>query len=86
MWIDLSFNRLVELTDDFALFPNLKNIYLHSNYICDFKEIEKLAKVKQLKSLTIHANPIEKFEEFRVLIASIIPQLSKIDTTLLTRR
>ena len=43
------------------MFPNLKNIYLHSNYIYDFKEIEKLSLVKQLKSITIHANPLEKY-------------------------
>ncbi len=61
IWIDLSFNRLVQLTEDFQIFPHLKNVYLHSNYIYDFKEIEKLAPVKQLKSITIHANPLEKY-------------------------
>ena len=39
-----------------------------------------------MRSLTIHANPLEKYEEFRVLIAHILPQLQKIDSTLLTKR
>lgn len=86
IWIDLSHNRLVSLVDDFSMFPQLKNLYLHVNFIYDFKQIEKLLAVSKLKSLTIHANPLENYSEFRVLIGTIIPQLQKIDSTLLTKR
>jgi len=35
-WIDLSHNYLTDLNYDFIDFPQLKSIYLHSNYIADF--------------------------------------------------
>lgn len=59
MWVDLSHNRLIELTTDLATLPNLKTLYLHVNYIPSFKEIEKLKGSQLLRTLTIHGNPIE---------------------------
>lgn len=61
MWIDLSHNRLTVLVDDFQALPLLKNLYLHANYINNFKELEKLVPVKLLRTFTIHGNPIENY-------------------------
>ena len=36
-WIDLSHNYLTDLNYDFSDFPDLKSVYLHCNYIADFK-------------------------------------------------
>jgi hypothetical protein len=36
-WIDLSHNYLTDLNYDFSDFENLKSMYLHCNYIADFK-------------------------------------------------
>ncbi len=43
-WIDLSNNRLTTLVEDFSLFSNLRNLYLHVNYIANFAEFEQLQK------------------------------------------
>jgi hypothetical protein len=37
MWIDLSHNRLTALSSDFEHFYQLKNLYLHANYINNYK-------------------------------------------------
>ena len=42
--------------------------------------------MKLLRTFTIHGNPIEKYGEFRALLTCILPQLQKIDSTLLTKR
>ena len=84
MWIDLSYNRFTMLPEEFN-FPSLKTLYLHSNYLFNMKEIEKL-KNAQIRTLTIYGNPIEEIEEFRVIIGSILPELKKLDSTLLTKR
>jgi hypothetical protein len=38
LWIDLSHNRLTEIGKELQNLPQLKNIYLHVNYISSFKE------------------------------------------------
>lgn len=38
VWIDLSHNRLVNIAKQFQSFPQLKNLYLHVNFIYSFKE------------------------------------------------
>lgn len=86
MWIDLSHNRLVELSGDLGKLKNLKTLYLHANYICNFYELEKIKNAQLLRTLTIHANPLEAYEEFRIIVHSILPGLKKIDSTLLTKR
>jgi Leucine-rich repeat (LRR) protein len=58
MWVDLSHNRIAELTTDLGELENLKTLYLHVNYISDFGELEKLKKATLLRILTIHANPL----------------------------
>ena len=40
-------------------FPNLQILYLHGNQIGDLKEIEKLARLTELKKLSLHGNPLE---------------------------
>ncbi len=59
MWIDLSHNRLTELSADLGELQNLKTLYLHANYLSSFNELDKIKRANQLRTLTIHANPIE---------------------------
>lgn len=86
VWIDLSHNRLTSVDKHWQSLPQLKNLYLHVNYISSFKEFEKLQEAKLLRTFTIHGNPIENFPEFRSLLTCILPQLQKIDSALLTKR
>jgi Leucine-rich repeat (LRR) protein len=58
MWIDLSHNRLTELSPDLGLLKNLKTLYLHANYISVFNELLHVKNAEQLRTLTIHANPL----------------------------
>lgn len=61
MWIDLCHNRLIELSPDLGSLTNLKTLYLHANYISSFGELNKVKGAEQLRTLTIHANPLEGY-------------------------
>lgn len=86
VWVDLSHNRLSSIDKEWQFLPQLKNLYLHVNFISSFKEFEKLQEAKLLRTFTIHGNPIETYSEFRALLGSILPQLQKLDSALLTKR
>ena len=85
-WIDLSHNRLTQISKELQGLPQLKNLYLHVNFITNFKEFENLKEAKLLRTFTIHGNPIENYPEFRCLLTCILPTLQKIDSALLTKR
>jgi Leucine-rich repeat (LRR) protein len=36
MWVDLSHNRLTQLSEDLGSLKNLKTLYLHANYLSNF--------------------------------------------------
>ena len=38
IWVDLSHNRLTNVSKKLQCLPQLKNLYLHVNFIKDFKE------------------------------------------------
>lgn len=86
VWIDLSHNRLTNISKELQALPQLKNLYLHVNFISSFKEFENLQGAKLLRTFTVHGNPIENFPEFRCLLTAILPQLQKLDSALLTKR
>jgi Leucine-rich repeat (LRR) protein len=66
MWIDLQHNYLVTLPrKEFEAFENLRSLYLHCNYILDLRELENLAGLKHLITLTIHGNPVDRIPHFR---------------------
>jgi len=85
-WIDLSHNHLTSITEEFKLFPNLRTLNLHCNYINDLSEVQKLAPVASLKNLTIHGNAIDTIPSFRLYIIGILPQLQKLDTVLISKK
>lgn len=41
---------------------------------------------KELKSLTIHGNPLETINNFRIYIIGMLPNLKKIDTVLVSKK
>ncbi|XP_057363233.1 leucine-rich repeat-containing protein 51 isoform X2 [Manis pentadactyla] len=59
-WIDLSFNDLTSIDPVLTTFFNLSVLYLHGNSIQRLGEVNKLAVLPQLRSLTLHGNPIEE--------------------------
>ncbi len=50
------------------------------------REIAKLQNCHELKSLTIHGNPIDTIPNFRIYIIAFLPQLKKIDTVLISKK
>lgn len=85
-WIDLSHNYLVHLDYDFKDFPNLTTLYLHCNFLHDMGELEKLKDRQDLKTLTIHGNPFASVPNFRVLVISILSDLKKLDSVLISKK
>ena len=49
------------------------------------KEIDKLAGLCQLRSLTLHGNPIEDSKDYRNYVINKIPQLEKLDFSKITK-
>jgi Leucine-rich repeat (LRR) protein len=42
-WLDLSYNYLEKIEKEIPeMFPNLKTLYLHGNYISNLEEVKKL--------------------------------------------
>ncbi len=85
-WIDLSHNYIETLSADFQHFPVLRTLYLHRNYINSFNELEQLKGLPELKTFTVHGNPISEVPNFRILAISILGDLKKLDSVLISRR
>ncbi len=77
---------MVSLHIDLGKFKNLKCLYLHCNYIFDINEFLKLVELTQLRSLTVHGNPLVRIPNFRYYFIEIFPELKKIDTVLVTKK
>lgn len=58
--IDLSFNFLRSISPDFATFPELHTLQLHKNLIFKLDEVLHLVGCTELRTLTLHNNPIEE--------------------------
>jgi Leucine-rich repeat (LRR) protein len=85
-WIDVSHNYLTTLDYAFKDFPELKTLYIHCNFIMDLAELEKLKHLAKLKTLNIHGNPFAAVPNFRILAISILPDLKKLDSVLISKK
>jgi Leucine-rich repeat (LRR) protein len=85
-WIDVSHNYLLSLDYNFKDFPHLKTLYLHCNFLFDLNELEKLKELAEIKTLTIHGNPFSAIPNFRVLTISILTDLKKLDSVLISKK
>ncbi len=59
----------------------LKSLYLHGNKISDLSEIDKLKTLKNLTTLAIHGNPMEKVAGFRNYVLAHFPNLKHLNFT-----
>ncbi|KRW99018.1 hypothetical protein PPERSA_11619 [Pseudocohnilembus persalinus] len=84
-WIDLSHNYIESLDYNFADLPNLKSLYLHCNYLSNLEELIQLQELP-IRSLTIHGNPIETINQFRLYIIGILPYLKRLDSVLVSKK
>jgi len=85
-WIDLSFNDLTAIDKCILQFVNLKVLYLHGNSIEKISEVDKLSKLNQLKSVTLHGNPVEDSHKgYRQYVLSKLPLIKNFDFSGITK-
>lgn len=85
-WLDLSHNYIQKLDYDFKEFPWLRTLYLHCNFLYDLNDFTQLSNHKQLKTMMIHGNPLTETPNFRSYLISILPNLKKIDSVLVSKK
>jgi hypothetical protein len=85
-WIDVSHNYLTTLDYAFEHFTELKTLYIHCNFLLDLAELEKLKQLAKLKTINIHGNPFAAVPNFRILAISILPDLKKMDSVLISKK
>jgi len=85
-WLDLSFNDLSVIDKVLLQYPKLKILYLHSNSIEKLSEIDKLAALPELISITLHGNPIESLPGYKQHIISTLPKLKTLDFIPITNK
>lgn len=86
----MSYNYLETIESEIVLFPHLKTLYLHGNYISSLDETKKLGKLKDLANLTLYGNPIEQISGYRMWVLGVIydknDKLKKLDSVLVTAK
>ena len=85
-WLDLSFNSITQIPEELANFTDVSVIYLHANSISNFKDLKVLSKFTGLRKLTLHGNPIEDQENYRMFITLLCPTLRMLDFSVITRQ
>lgn len=60
-------------------FPNLENLALNNNQIVTLKELEPLAALKTLKSLSLIDNQVTKQKGYRSFVIALLPNLRLLD-------
>lgn len=85
-WLDFSFNRIQDVDDSVAEFPNLKILYFHGNDIKTLRNISKLRRLEKLRNVTFHGNPIERtIPQYRNFVVHLLPQLHNLDFITVTK-
>uniref|UniRef100_A0A7S2WXG2 Leucine-rich repeat-containing protein 51 n=1 Tax=Rhizochromulina marina TaxID=1034831 RepID=A0A7S2WXG2_9STRA len=84
-WIDLSFNNIKLIGEALALFTELNVLYLHANGIENLKDLKPLQSFN-LRSLTLHGNPVEEKKNYRLFVVNLIPSLNQLDFSPITRQ
>lgn len=85
-WLDFSFNDISVLNDTLLEFPNLTTLYLHGNHIMSLAEIDRLAGVSKLRTLTLHGNPLEAVDGYRQYVLGTLPTLKQLDFSSVTKQ
>lgn len=57
---------------------------MHGNDIKNVEEVMKLKSLFQLKTLTLHGNPISRINNYRRYILFYLPQIQSLDFSLIT--
>uniref|UniRef100_A0A3B3XUQ7 Leucine-rich repeat-containing protein 51 n=1 Tax=Poecilia mexicana TaxID=48701 RepID=A0A3B3XUQ7_9TELE len=85
-WLDLSFNKLSHIDKVLCELHGLRVLYLHGNNISTLSEVDRLAVLPHLHSVTLHGNPIETNKTYRNRVISALPQLKTMDFSAVTQQ
>ncbi|XP_060682901.1 leucine rich repeat containing 51 [Hemiscyllium ocellatum] len=85
-WIDLSFNSFPNIDPVLIQCTKLQILNLHGNQISELYEVDKLASLPHLRSLTLHGNPLELVKGYRSYVVGIVPQLKSLDYSTITKQ
>ncbi|KAM3875366.1 leucine-rich repeat-containing protein 51 [Diretmus argenteus] len=78
-WLDLSFNNIVHIDPVLCELQELRVLYLHGNNIFNLPEVERLAALPHLHTVTLHGNLIEHERGYRSRVVSVLPHLKTMD-------
>jgi len=86
-WLDASFNKLTSIEDIITQYPKLVVLYLHANCLSNIREVKKLAKLPNLKKLTLHGNPLEEVNQgtYKMQVLAYLPNLRTLDFIAVTK-
>uniref|UniRef100_A0A8C2DW88 Leucine-rich repeat-containing protein 51 n=1 Tax=Cyprinus carpio TaxID=7962 RepID=A0A8C2DW88_CYPCA len=76
-WLDLSFNEFQHIHPVLTELKELRLLYLHGNRICKLSEVDKLAALPFLHTITLHGNPIVTEREYRYGRRSKVREMHK---------
>ncbi|KAM4845361.1 leucine-rich repeat-containing protein 51 isoform 3-T10 [Thomomys bottae] len=86
LWLN---NNVITDLRDFnqvlTTFFNLSVLYLHGNSIQRLGEVNKLAVLPRLRSLTLHGNPIEEEKGYRQYVLCTLPRVTTFDFSGVTK-
>jgi Leucine-rich repeat (LRR) protein len=85
-WIDVSRNKLTDISADITRLPYLKILYVHGNNIQEIEKVTNLAKCPSLTSLTLYGNPIDHIRGYRHFIIEMCQLLEKLDGAVVSEK
>ncbi|XP_041666877.1 leucine rich repeat containing 51 [Cheilinus undulatus] len=85
-WLDLSFNKISHIDQVLCELHELRVLYLHGNSIYILSEVNRLAVLPHLHSITLHGNVIETHKAYRNRVISALTHLKRMDFSAVTRQ
>ncbi|CAM4549755.1 hypothetical protein PO909_003578 [Leuciscus waleckii] len=85
-WLDLSFNEIEHIDPVLTQLKELRLLYLHGNRICKLSEVDKLAVLPSLHTITLHGNPIVTEPDYRAHLIATLPHVKMIDFSAVTKQ
>lgn len=83
-WLDVSCNRLTDISSNIVSFPNLRILYMHYNELASLCAVKRLVQLTGLRSLTLNNNPVAAVHGYRATIIFLLPQLNSLDFVVVT--
>ncbi|CAG6004788.1 unnamed protein product [Menidia menidia] len=85
-WLDLSFNKITHIDQALCELHELRVLYLHGNNISVLSEVDTLAVLPHLHSITLHGNPVETNKTYRNRVIAALPRLKTMDFSGVTQQ